>query len=142
MDQKRIEPIVAVHADFRDHIGDALHAEHELQLQPAFALVVVKSVGYCFNTYKAIGHLLPEYYYEYANVLMRILWEAAVNLAWVAAEPDRRAQLFTQFTIVERRKFIQMRVNESRRIGLPSDVSNFEEELKQFDHAFATVLAD
>jgi len=108
----------------------------------AFALVFMKSITYCFNTFKAIGLLLPEFYYEQANALVRILWEASANLQWVAQEPASRAKLYAQFTVVEHRKFIQMRVNENQRLGFPDMAAKYAAELREFDHAFESVLAE
>jgi hypothetical protein len=142
MQHLALEDIAGIHAEFRDHIADTIHANFDLSLPPAFGLVVVKNVGYCFNTFKAIGLLLPEYYYEQASALLRILWEAAVNLAWVASDPVPRAKLYAQFTVVERRKFIQMRIAEAQRFGASEDVVKFQTELRDFDDAFAHVLAD
>ena len=137
-----LDNVIQDYAEFRDHIAEAIHAEFELRVSPAFGLVLVKSFGYCFNTFKAIGLVLPELYYEQANALLRILWEAAANLAWVSVDQGARSKLFAQFTVVERRKFIQMRVNEAQRLGPPEAVVRFEAELRAFDDAFGSVLAD
>jgi hypothetical protein len=117
-----------------------LHVTSEVTLPPVFGLVLIKIAGYCFNTFKAIGLLLPDYYYEHAGVLVRILWEAAANLVWVAAEPISRSTLFAQFTIVERRKFIQSRLNEARRAGDLKGAAAYQAELCQFEQAFGPIL--
>ena len=142
MRQPSFEEISAIHADFRDHITDATHAEFEVGLPPVFGLVLIKAFGYCFNTFEAIGFLLPEFYYEQSNALVRILWEGAANLAWVAADPAPRAKLFAQFTVVERRRFLQLRAVEARRRGSSTAVTAFETELRQFDEMYETVLTD
>jgi hypothetical protein len=134
--------IVQIHAEFRDHIAETIHGNFEVAVPPEFGLVFLKSIGYCFNTYKATGLLLPEYYYEQANALVRILWEAAVNLVWVNANQAPRAKLYAQFTVVEHRRFIQMRMSEAQRLELPAVAARYEEELRAFDKAFAHVLAD
>jgi hypothetical protein len=136
------DDIVQTHAEFRDHIADVIHGDVEITAPAAFALVFMKSTSYCFNTFKAIGLLLPEFYYEQANALVRILWEAAANLQWVAQEPSSRARLYAQFTVVEHRKFIQMRVNENQRLGFPQAAAKYAAELREFDEAFAAVLAE
>lgn len=142
MTRPPFEQIAVIHAEFRDCIADTMHAEFELRLPPAFGLVLIKSFGYCFNTFKAIGLLLPAFYYEQSNALVRILWEAAANLTWVVAEPGPRSKLFAQFTVVERRKFIQMRVTEAQRLGQMEVVEVLGSELRQFDATYEAVLAD
>ena len=137
-----VNEVISAYNEARDHIAETIHATHEVTLPPVFGLVLVKTVGYCFNTFKAIGLLLPELYYEQSCALLRILWEAAVNLAWVAAEPADRARLFAQFTVVERRKFMQVRLNEATRAGNHGAAAAYEAELREFDETFGRVLAD
>jgi len=137
-----VEEIISAYGEARDHIADVIHGHHEAVLPPIFGLVLVKSVGYCFNTFKAIDVLLLEAYYEHSSALVRILWEAAVNLTWVAAAPVDRSKLFVQFTVIEKRKFIQTRINEASRVGDFKGAAAYETELRQFDEAFESALAD
>lgn len=135
-----VEEILKLHREFRDHVAGAIHGEFELTTSPAYGIVLVKSVGYCFNTFKAIGLILPEFYYEQANALTRILWEAAANLQWIAQQPSERARLYAEFTVVERRKFLAMRVTENERLGAPQVAKNYAEELRAFDQLFESIL--
>jgi hypothetical protein len=137
-----LDEVISVYGDARDHIAETIHATHEVTLPPPFGLVLVKTLGYCFNTFKAIGLLLPELYYEHGCALFRILWEAAVNLAWISAAPADRSILYAQFTVVERRRLIQLRFVEAVRGGDRERAAGHEAELREFDVAFQRVLAD
>lgn len=112
-EQKRLPPtdeVVAAYNEFRDHIAAAVHGEHEMEAG-AFALIAGKLFGFIFNTYKAIGLLLPERYYEQGSALYRTLWESGANLAWIAKDPETRARQFAEFTAVEFRRLLQSQVN-------------------------------
>jgi hypothetical protein len=137
-----LDEMISVYSEARDHIAETIHTTHEVTLPPAFGLVLVKTFGYCFNTFKAIGLLLPELYYEHSCVLFRILWEAAVNLAWISADPGSRSVLYAQFTVVERRKITQVRLAEAVRTGDRGAAVGHEAELREFDKAFQRILAD
>jgi len=62
-------------------------------------------------------------------------------LVWVNADRASRAKLYAQFTVVEQRKFIQVRMSEAQRFCMPALAAQYDEELRAFDKAFA-LLAD
>ena len=45
------------------------------------------SFVYAFNTYKALGLLLPELYHESGAVVFRQFWEVSLNLHWIERDP-------------------------------------------------------
>src|SRR6185436_4267147 len=79
---------------------------------------------------------------EQSGVLLRILWEATMNLAWVAKDPPMRAKLYCQFTVVEKRKFFLFKITEARRLQNTHAVKVAEENLVEFDRAFQNVIVD
>src|SRR5256885_1951216 len=63
-------------------------------------------------SYKAIGHLLPDGYYEQGFALYRMLWEAGIGLEWISRDPEARSRQYAGFTAVE-----YQRRSEERRVG-------------------------
>ena len=137
-----VRDATAVHEELRDRIADTVHREFDADVDHLYALVLVKGFTYAFNTYKAIGHLLPDCFYEQGAALLRILWETTLNLAWVTRRPAERSKLFLQFTVVEKRRFLQFRIGEARRLKRAASLAEAEAELKTFDEAFARILTD
>ena len=87
-----LDQTISLHYEFREHVADTVRGIHEKELNPLFTTVLLKSFTFCFNTYKAIGLLLPDHYYE-QGPLLRIMWEASLNLAWVENQSRGRAFL-------------------------------------------------
>jgi hypothetical protein len=137
-----LNSIIDAHNELRDHIAEILHREHKHRLDPLYAIVLLQSFVYCFNTYKAIGLLIPEYYYEQASAVFRILWEATLNLAWVAKDPIPRAKLYCQFTVVEKRKFFLFKIGDAKRQGDYEAVKAAERNLLEFDASYGHVVED
>lgn len=104
----RISPEEAVvrHRELRDVIATQVDGEWPLP-SSLFSIVAVKLLGFGFNTYKAIGLLLPDRHYEQGTSLLRTLWETCANFAWVQQAPDERGGLFLGYTAVEYRKYAQ-----------------------------------
>ena len=98
------QELVDHHAAVRDAIADAFHVEHELE-PDLKSLVSIQSFIYAFNTYKALGHLLPDLFHESGAVVLRQLWEVSLNLHWIEKDPDVRSQAFPSdaesFTVAE-----------------------------------------
>src|SRR5258706_14503237 len=99
-----LDSIIAVHDEMRDHIAVTTIEYPSTTVDSLYAVVLLQSFLFGFNTYKALGIILRELYYEQASVLVRILWETTLNLAWVNEDPPKRARLFYQFTVVEKGK--------------------------------------
>jgi len=94
-----------------------------------------------FNTYKTIGLLLPDRYYEQGMSLFRTMWESSANLFWIKRDPEMRAKRFAEFTAAEFRRFLSTRnaFFESRGVKGVSDTvfpavvqSVLEQQLAQF----------
>lgn len=99
------DKLIAHHGAIRDAIAEAMHIKHELEPNLK-SVVAMQSFIYAFNTYKALGHLLPERFHESGAVVLRQFWEVSLNLHWIAQDPDDRAQAFCGFTLMENRKLI------------------------------------
>jgi hypothetical protein len=130
------------HNVLRDHIAEIVHREHEHAIEPLYAAVLMHSFIFCFNTYKSIGILLPEYYYEQASGLFRVLWEATLNLAWVTKDPLSRTKLYCQFTVVEKRKFFVFKVSDAKRRRDSKSLATAEAKLRDFDAEYGHVVED
>lgn len=102
----------------------------------------MKTFNFCFNTYKAIGLLLPDVYYEHGGALLRIMWEATLNLAWVAIGPIERSRAFLQFTVVETQRFRRNWVLELEAAGNLAGVVRAKQELADFERTYDSVLAE
>lgn len=135
-----IQMALDVHHELRDHVAEAIHGVHEKQLEPLFATVLIQSFTHCFNTYKAIGLLLPDLYYESGCALLRIAWETSLNLAWVAVRPQERARAFMQFTVVETHRFYETRALECDALQDKAQAAAVRASLDEFDKTFASVL--
>jgi hypothetical protein len=134
--------IIDAHNELRDHIAEIVHRENEHQIDPIYAGVLVQSFVFCFNTYKSLGLIIPEYYYEQACGLFRVLWEATLNLAWVTRDPLPRAKLYCQFTVVEKRKFFLLKVGDAKRRRDSEVLKSAEKSLLEFDAAYGHVIED
>ncbi|SRR5258707_6659945 len=137
-----LDSIMNDHDELRDNIAVTNLEYPTKKVDSLYAVVLVQSFLFCFNTYKALGIILRERYYEQASVLVRILWEATLNLAWVDEYPAQRAKLFCQFTVVEKRKFVLFKVSEAKRLRDTSALAAAEQNLRNFDAKYADVLDD
>lgn len=137
-----LDEIIVVHNEFRDHIADLCHGEHETRFDPLFTIVLLKTFNFCFNTYKAIGLLLPDRHYENGGALLRVMWEATLNLAWVAAGPLERSRAFLQFTVVETHRFRQGRVRELEALGDSEHAAQTRQDLTEFEKAYGEILEE
>jgi hypothetical protein len=98
-----LQAILEHHAVIRDAIAGTGHIERtDLE-----SFVANLSFIYAFNTYKAIGLLLPELYHESGAVVLRQLWEVSLNLHWIEPDVANRTRDFCNFTVMEYRKLIQ-----------------------------------
>jgi hypothetical protein len=121
------------HADVRDAIARTIHIEHELAPDlPTFVSMI--SFVYAFNTYKALGLLLPELYHESGAVVLRQLWEVSLNLHWIERDPSVRAQDFCNFTAMEFRKLIQKSGGSSNLQDFDDATSNFQTKFRYRDN--------
>jgi hypothetical protein len=133
--------VINVHTEFRDRINDKIYGEWDIG-PPPYGLVLVKIFGYSFNTYKTIGLLLPDFYYEQGCILFRTLWEAALNLTWVSQKPEERSRTFLQFTTIEYRKFLQFKVSDAERKKDPNALKEAAINLAEYDRHIEKVLSD
>lgn len=101
-----VEEAILRHDELRDIIAAQIHCDWSLP-RSTFSIVAVKLLGFGFNTYKAIGLLLPDRHYEQGTSLLRTLWETCANFAWIEQAPDERGALFLGYTAVEYRKYAQ-----------------------------------
>jgi hypothetical protein len=117
-----LDELLKKYGAVREAVTATFHREisAEPKLWPHVATL---SFVYAFNTYKAIGLVLPHLYHEAASAMLRQLWEVSLNLHWMEKDPDRRAQDFCNFTVMEMRKQISK--------GVVADASRLEE----FDEA-------
>lgn len=137
-----LDSAVRAHGEFREHIADTVHGTHEHRLDAALATVLLRSFNYCFNTYKAIGLLLPERYYENGNALLRLAWEVSLNLAWVCALPSERARAFIQFTVVETYRIYKSRVRECEALKDKAQADAVRHLLHEFERTYASILKE
>jgi hypothetical protein len=122
------DEILNHHADVRDATAQSMHADHDLAPDLATFISMISFV-YAFNTYKALGLLLPELYHESGAVVFRQLWEVSLNLHWIERDPLTRAQDFCNFTAMEYRKLIQ-------KSGDASPLQDFDDATKKFQTKF------
>ncbi len=87
------------------------------------------SFSYAFNSYKALGLILPELYHESGAVLLRQLWEVSLNLHWIERDPERRARDFCNFTVIELRKGMQ-------KSGEQDSLADFDAASARFQNRF------
>jgi hypothetical protein len=74
------------------------------------SFIVNRSFLYACNSYKAIGVLLPESYYESGTAVLHQLWAVSLNLHWIEIDAARRAYEFSSATMMEHRKLsVQMK---------------------------------
>jgi hypothetical protein len=137
---RSLDEMISAHTGFRDHVADRVHGVRESNLDVPYALVLTKSFTFCFNTFKAIGLLLPDQHHEAGCALLRIMWEASLNLAWVSLNSNERARAFLQFTAVETHKTFKNRILEQEMRGELEAAAVMRTELKRFQDRFAVVL--
>ena len=87
------------------------------------------SFSYAFNAYKVLGLILPHFYHESGAVVLRQLWEASLNLHWIELDPEKRAQDFCNYTVVEVRKNMQ-------KLGDQASVPQFDAISARFQSRF------
>ena len=87
------------------------------------------SFVYAFNTYKAIGLLLPELYHESGAVLLRQLWEVSLNLHWISEDFENRVRDFCNFTLIEYRNLL-------KKFGNKEDLRTFDHLSENFQQRF------
>lgn len=97
------EKLLKRHELLRDATARTVHGEHATD-SGLWPFVAIASFSYAFNVYKALGLILPHMYHESGAVLLRQLWEASLNLHWMEREPEKRAQDFCNYTVIELRK--------------------------------------
>ena len=120
--------ILQHHAEIRDATANLIHTKHDVATDlPSFIGMI--SFVYAFNTYKALGLLLPELYHESGAVVFRQLWEVSLNLHWIEREPVARAQDFCNFTVMEYRKLIE-------RSGGSCPLHDFDDATTKFQARF------
>ncbi len=91
-----------------------------------------QSFVYAYNSYKALGRLLPELYHEAAATVLRQLWEVSLNLHWMMLDPDDRAEAFVNFTVVEARKLFKI----SDEFGSLGSLDDFDKSTHRFQSRF------
>ncbi len=135
--------LMTAHDELRDHIAVTTTINYPIEpAQSLYAVVVAQSLLFAFNTYKAAGIILRESYYEQASVLVRILWETTLNLAWISKDPTNRAKLFCQFTVVEKRKFLSFKIDAAVRLRDATVLTQAKQNLLLFDKEYSHVLID
>lgn len=128
--------------EFRDRIYTQSRGPHDVPYS-LYTIVALKLFGFAFNTYKTIGLLLPEHYYEQATAIHRTLWETGANFEWISRDPENRSHQFLNFTLIEHRNFLAKRLRTAHRhrdtdaiIDLSSRMGDFERvvenELSEF----------
>ena len=125
-----VSKLLAQHVAVRDAVTEVVHGEMDLEPK-LWPYVAMLSFTHAFNTYKAIELVLPELYHEAASAMLRQLWEVSLNLHWMERDPDRRAQDFCNFTVMEFRKQLTKKaVKES------IELKEFDEATKRFQEKF------
>jgi hypothetical protein len=127
-----VDEAVAAHAAFRDHISCLAYGEYAME-GDVFPVVAMMLFSFIFNTYKAVGLLLPGEYYEQAATLYRTMWEAGANLAWIALDPEERAKQFAEFTGVEYRHVLQSHAERLASASPRAAADEAEERLRQYE---------
>jgi Family of unknown function (DUF5677) len=122
------ERLVQHYIELRDLIAKCIHIEHDLDPKLP-TLVAMNSFVYAFNTYKAIGLLLPDMHHESGCVILRQLWEVSLNLHWIEQDPETRAADFSTFTVMEHRKLLQKSAD-------PAELSAFDSATARFQTRF------
>lgn len=122
------DEILAHHAQVRDATAQDMHMEHEVSPDLATFVSMISFV-YAFNSYKALGLLLPELYHESGAVVFRQLWEVSLNLHWIERDPLARAQDFCNFSVMEYRRLFH-------KSGNSAGVDGFDDATKQFQAKF------
>lgn len=100
--------VLRLFTELRDHIAERVHREHEVE-DALYSFVLFHLFGYSFNTFKAIGRLLPDGFYEQGFALYRMLWEAGITLEWISRDPETRSHQYAGFTVVEYQRFLRRR---------------------------------
>ena len=120
------------YANVRDAVARSVHGvEPDESMWSHIALL---SFSYAFNTYKAIGLVLPELYYEAASAMLRQLWEVSLNLHWIERDPDERVGNVLDFTVVEYRRLLELRMSGFGQAKM-DDPPPAKESLDDFDRA-------
>lgn len=131
-----LEDTLKLCEELRDRIENQLYGEWELE-ENSFNIAVQAIFRLGFNTYKCIGLLLPELYYEQSSILLRNLWELSLNVHWIKLKPEERAKQFLGFTVVEFRKSLERIKQENNSLS----ISGLENVLNQYDKALERNLS-
>jgi hypothetical protein len=118
--------------EFRDRIYEQSVGGIQVD-RSLYAIVSMKLFGFAFNTYKAIGLLLPQHFYEQAGALYRTLWETAANFEWISRDPEQRSHEFLNFTLIEHHKFLRNSIRTAKRNHDPDAVVQVAGELRDFE---------
>ena len=105
-----LDAALRLFAELGDHITDRVHREHEID-DSLYPFVLFRLFGYSFNTFKAIGLLLPHRFYEQAWVLYRMLWETSIGLERTSRDPEPRLHQYAG---------LRCRIQRRARSGLTS----------------------
>ena len=133
LQQKHLDGIVELCHDVSARIHGQVTGDISVEAT-LYNVVAFKLFGYALNTFKSVFYLLPHTVYEQAMALHRTLWETGLNFEWISRDPEKRAQRFLQFTIVEQRKFLRKRIETARRAGDSSAVLSLTKELREFEN--------
>ena len=129
------DAVLRLFIELRDHIGKRVHRQHEMD-DTLYSFVLFRLFGYSFNTYKAIGHLLPDGFYEQAFALYRMLWEAGIGLEWISRDPEVRSHQYAGFTVVEYQRFLRRRPQIGVSLKEDEESIRMHEERLKFFHQF------
>jgi hypothetical protein len=131
--------VLALFEEFRDRIFTQSRGSNEVTYS-LYAIVAMKLFGFAFNTYKTIGLLLPEHYYEQATALHRTLWETGANFEWISRDPEYRSHQFLNFTLIEHRNFLAKRLRTARRNRDTDAIIELSSRMGEFERVVANEL--
>lgn len=117
------------HELLRDATAQTVHGEHSVS-PDLWPFVAFASFSYAFNAYKALELILPHLYHESGAVLLRQLWEASLNLHWIERDPEKRAQDFCNYTVIELRKGMQKTGEQSSLDSLDAASARFQSRFR------------
>ncbi len=129
-ESQHLKSMLSLYGEIRDLIA---RTNTEVELSQISRIYLVISV-YAFNTYKAIGLLLPELYFEQGMALTRTLWETACHLHWICKDPEKRMHLYAGYTAVELRKNMNVSIKRAEKDGNQEErvaISKLKEEFEQ-----------
>ncbi len=131
--------VLTLHSEFRDRIYEQSSGPISLP-NSLYTIVVTKLVGFAFNTYKTIGLLLAEHYYEQGMTLQRTLWETGANLEWISRDPEPRSHYFLNFTLIEHKRFLEKRLKIARHNRDTDAIIELTARMGEFARSFRNEL--